>query len=180
MTTVVLDGRSLTIGEVVAVARKGAQVELGPDAVERMRATRALVERVLERGDAVYGMTTGVGARKKVPVTAAEAGAFNRALIANHLVGAGPDAPGEIVRATMLRLANALASGIPGVRPELAERLAAALNAGEHPRVRLLGSLGQADLPAMADLAHGLFGEVELEAKEIGRASCRERVCSVV
>ena len=166
MTTVVLDGRSLTIGEVVAVAREGADVALSPEAVEGMRATRTLVERALGRGDAVYGMTTGVGAKKKVPVTAEEVGGFNRALVANHLVGAGPDAPAEVVRATMLRLANALASGTPGVRPELAERLVDALNGREHPRVRLLGSLGQADLPAMADLAHGLFEEVELEAKE--------------
>ena len=166
MTTVVLDGRSLTIEGVVAVAREAADVALAPEAVERMQETRALVERVLERGDAVYGMTTGVGARKKVPVSAEEVGAFNRALVANHLVGAGPDAPAEIVRATMLRLANALASGTPGARPEIAERLTSALNGREHPRVRLLGSLGQADLPPMADLARGLFREVELEAKE--------------
>jgi histidine ammonia-lyase len=166
LTTVVLDGRSLTIEDVVAVARDGADVALAPEGVERMRETRTLVERVLERGDPVYGMTTGVGARKKVPVAAEEMGAFNRALVANHLVGAGPDASIEIVRATMLRLANALVSGIPGARPEIAERLAGALNGREHPRVRLLGSLGQADLPAMGDLAHGLFGEVELEAKE--------------
>jgi histidine ammonia-lyase len=166
LTTVVLDGRSLTIGEVVAVAREGAEVALAPDAVERMRETRAVVERALARGDAVYGLTTGVGAKKKVPVPAEETRAFNRALLANHLVGAGPDASVEIVRATTLRLANALASGTPGVRPELAERLTAALNGREHPRVRLLGSLGQADLPAMADLAHGLFAEADLEAKE--------------
>ncbi|MGH3041553.1 MAG: aromatic amino acid lyase, partial [Gaiellaceae bacterium] len=166
MTTVVLDGRSLTIGEVVAVAREGAEVALAPDAVERIRETRAVVERALERGDAVYGLTTGVGAKKKVPVRAEEIRAFNRALVANHLVGAGADASAEIVRATMLRLTNALASGTPGARPELAQRLVAALNGREHPRVRLLGSLGQADLPAMADLAHGLFGDVELEAKE--------------
>jgi histidine ammonia-lyase len=166
LTSVTLDGRSLTIGEVVAVAREDAAVQLSPEAVGRMRETRVLVERVLERGDAVYGMTTGVGARKKVPVPAEDAGAFNRALVANHLVGTGPDASVEIVRATILRLANALASGTAGVRPEIAERLVAALNEDERPRVRLLGSLGQADLPAMADLAHGLFDEVQLEAKE--------------
>jgi histidine ammonia-lyase len=166
LTTVVLDGRSLTIDEVVAVAREGAEVRLAPDAVERMRETRAVVERALARGDAVYGLTTGVGAKKKVSVAADEAPAFNRALVANHLVGAGPDASAEIVRATMLRLANALAAGTPGVRPRLAERLVSALNEREHPSVRLLGSLGQADLPAMADLAHGLFAELELEAKE--------------
>jgi histidine ammonia-lyase len=166
LTTVILDGRSLTIGEVVAVAREGAEVALAPDALERMRETRAVVERALERGDAVYGLTTGVGAKKKIPVPAEETRTFNRALLANHLVGAGPDASVEIVRATMVRLANALASGTPGVRPELVERLTAALNGYEHPRVRLLGSLGQADLPAMADLAHGLFAETEFAAKE--------------
>jgi histidine ammonia-lyase len=164
--SVVLDGGSLTLGQVVAVAREGATVELAPAAMERMRATRAVVERALERGDVVYGMTTGVGARKKVGVPAEEAEAFNRALLANHLVGAGPDAPADVVRATMLRLANALASGTPGARPEIAERLVAALNDDERPRVRLLGSVGQADLPAMADLAHGLFAGVELQAKE--------------
>ena len=166
MTRVVLDGLSLTVEEVVAVAREGATVELAPASVERMRETRAFVERAVERGDAVYGVTTGVGARKKIAVAADEIPAFNRALVANHLVGAGPNASEEVVRATMLRLTNALASGTPGARPEIAERLVTALNAGEHPRVRLLGSLGQADLPAMADLAHGLFSEVELQAKE--------------
>lgn len=166
MTNVVLDGRSLTVQQVVAVARDGAQVELASAAVERMREMRAVVERALERGDVVYGMTTGVGARKKVGVPADEAEPFNRALLANHLVGAGPDAPPEVVRATMLRLLNALASGTPGARPEIAERLVVALNAEEHPRVRLLGSIGQADLPAMADLAHGLFSDVRLQAKE--------------
>jgi histidine ammonia-lyase len=164
--TVVLTGSGLTVKEVVRVARAAEPVELDPSAVERMRETRKIVERVVERGDVVYGMTTGVGARKKVLVAPEEIPAFNRALIANHRVGSGPDAPAEIVRATMLRLANALAKGTAGVRPEIAERLAGALNNGEHPRVRMLGSVGQADLPQTADLAHGLFADADLQAKE--------------
>lgn len=131
-----------------------------------MSETRALVERALERGDEVYGLTTGVGARKKVRVPPEEIPSFNRALIANHRVAQGPDASEEVVRATMLRVANALAKGTAGVRPEIAERLVTALNGRERPRVRLLGSLGQADLPPLADLAHELFGDVELGAKE--------------
>lgn len=164
--TVVLDGSSLTLGEVVRVARGDEVVELAPRAVERMRETHALVERALARGDVVYGLTTGVGARKKVGVPAGESRNFNRALLANHLVGTGPDAPPDVVRATMLRVANGLARGTGGVRPEIAERLVAALNGREHPRVRMLGSVGQADLPPLADLAHGLFADAELEAKE--------------
>jgi histidine ammonia-lyase len=164
--TVVLTGDSLTIDDVVAVARRGEPVEIHPAAVERMRETRALVERVVERGDMVYGMTTGVGARKKVSVPADEIPAFNRALVANHLTAAGPDAPPDVVRATVLRLANTLARGTAGSRPEIAERLLVALNDAERPRVRMLGSLGQADLPQMADLAQALFADADFQAKE--------------
>jgi histidine ammonia-lyase len=164
--TVVLTGEGLTVDEVVRVARGGEPVEVEAASFDRMRETRALVERVVARGDVVYGMTTGVGARKKVPVPAEEIPAFNRALIANHRTASGPDAPVEIVRATMLRLANTLAKGTTGARPEIAERLVKALNDDERPRVRMLGSLGQADLPPMADLAHVLFGDADLQAKE--------------
>jgi histidine ammonia-lyase len=164
--TVVLTGNDLAIEDVVAVARQGEPVELDPPVFERMQETRALVERVVERGDVVYGMTTGVGARKKVLVPPGEIPAFNRALISNHRTASGPDASPQIVRAMMLRLANTLAKGTSGARPEIAERLVRALNADERPRVRTLGSLGQADLPPMADLAHALFGDADLQAKE--------------
>jgi histidine ammonia-lyase len=164
--TVVLEGHSLTIDDLVRVARGGEQVELATEAVERMRAARAVVERAVERGDRVYGLTTGVGARKRVDVDATELEAFNRRLILNHLTASGPDAPAEVVRATMLRLANGFALGAAGVRPELAERVVAALNSGDLPRVRMLGSVGQADLAPMADLAHGLLGDEAPAPKE--------------
>jgi histidine ammonia-lyase len=164
--TVVLRGSGLTVGDVVRVARDAEPVELAPEAVERMRETRALVERAVARGDEVYGVTTGVGARKKIRVPLEEIPHFNRRLIENHRIGTGPDASPEVVRATMLRVANAFAKGTSGVRPEIAERIVRALNEGEQPRVRLLGSLGQGDLAPLADLAAELFGDVELLAKE--------------
>jgi histidine ammonia-lyase len=164
--TVVLTGNGLTLDEVVRVARGGEHVELAEEARTEMMVSRALVERVVERGDLVYGVTTGVGARKKVRVPPEEIPAFNRRLILNHRTAQGPDAPEEVVRATMLRVANALAKGTAGVRPQIADRLLAALNEREQPRVRMLGSLGQADLPPLADLAYELFGDAELGAKD--------------
>ena len=164
--TVVLRGSGLTVAEVVRVAREAETVELAIESVERMRETRELVERVVERGDEVYGVTTGVGARKKIRVPLEEIPHFNRRLIENHRIGTGPDAPPEVVRATMVRHANALAKGTSGVRPEIAERIVRALNDDERPRVRMLGSLGQGDLAPMADLATALFGDAELLAKE--------------
>jgi histidine ammonia-lyase len=134
--------------------------------MERMRQSRLKVERVLAADDAVYGMTTGLGQHKRYRVAAGDVSEFNRRLLENHLIGHGPCVPDEVVRGTMLRLANGFAKGTVGVRPLLAQRLVDALNASQHPRVRLLGSAGEADLAPLADLARGLFGDVELQAKE--------------
>jgi histidine ammonia-lyase len=163
---VVLTGASLTLAEVVRVARAGERVELAPEALERVRRGREVVERSLAGGETVYGLTTSVGVRKRVAVADAEQNAFNRRLILEHRVGQGPPAREDVVRATILRLANGFARGSAGVRPELVEHVVAALNEGVVPEVRLLGSYGQADLPANADLAHGLLGDFELAAKE--------------
>jgi histidine ammonia-lyase len=166
MAPVIVDGSSLEVGDVVAVARAGARVEVAPAALERMAETRALVERVVKRGDSVYGLTTGVGVRKRVTLTGDDIASFNRRIIAEHLTAQGADAPEDVVRATMLRLLNGFARGGAGVRPALAERLADALNRDERPRVRRIGSIGQGDLMQLADLAAAVFRGVELEAKE--------------
>ncbi len=163
---IALTGEDLTLDQVVAVARRGEEVELSPDALAKMKAARAVVERMLELDVPVYGLTTGVGARKRVRVSQAEAEEFNRMLILNHRVGQGDFAPDDVVRATLVRLANGLAKGTAGVRPELAELVVRALNGAALPRVRTLGSVGQSDLPQMADLAHGLLGDFTLVAKE--------------
>ena len=164
--TVTITGRDLTLEEVVRVAREDEGVELAPEAIERMRESRAVVERVVERGEQVYGVTTGVASRKRVAVSADDVADFNRRLLRSHRVGQGPDAPRDVVRAQLVRLANLFASGTTGVRPDVAERVAGALNAGESPRVRLLGSVGQSDLAPNADLAHSLFADFPLAAGE--------------
>jgi histidine ammonia-lyase len=164
--TVVLDGESLTLEEVVRVARGNEHVELAPEARERMVEARAIVAEALERGEPVYGLNTGVGMRKKFRVEPGELEQFNRMLVLNHRTGQGADAPTDVVRAAMLRLSNSFAKGTPAARPALADRVVAALNDGVRPRVRTLGSLGQADLPAMADLAGGLLPDFPLEARE--------------
>jgi histidine ammonia-lyase len=161
----VLTGCDLTIEEVVRVARDREPVALAPSALERMRASRAIVEEIVERGEDIYGFTTGVGMRKRFAVEG-EMADFNRMMISGHLIGQGPDAPDDVVRAMMTGLANGLARGAAGARPELAELVVDALNAGKTPSVRQRGSVGQADLAANADLAEGLIGNFALSAGE--------------
>ena len=159
----VLTGFDLTIDDVVAVARDGRRVELDASAVERMHAARAAVAHLQATGETAYGVTTGVGVRKRVTI---ETAGHDRLLIRQHLIGQGPTAPADVTRATALRLANALARGTTSARPELAEGVVSALNEDRLPPVRTLGSVGQADLAQLADLAEGLVGETGIEPGE--------------
>ena len=147
-----LTGKDLTLDEVVAVARDGRPVELTEEAVEAMSAASSLADHIFERGLPTYGLTTGLGAQKRTSLRRDD-DAFSRRQIAESHVGHGPDAPRDVVRATMLVLLNQYAGGSTCVRPVIAERLVEALNAGETPRVRMLGSLGASDLAPMAELA---------------------------
>jgi histidine ammonia-lyase len=162
----VLTGSDLTHAELVRVARDAERVQLAPAAIERMRATRTVIEAAAAAGQEAYGVTTGVGAKKKAAVAAEDQAEFNRLLVLNHRVGQGPALVHDVVRAALCRLANGLASGAPGVRPELAQALVDALNADVRPLVRSYGSIGVADLSANADLAHGALGDFPLEAGE--------------
>jgi histidine ammonia-lyase len=153
-----LDDR-LSIEELAEVARDRRPVELSAGARERITRGREVTERLLAEGERVYGLTTGVGALKRVRVGRAEQPEFNRMLLLSHRTGTGPPAPEEVVRAAMLTQVAGFARGRSGVRLELAELLAAALNAGLSPRVRTVGSLGQSDLGPLADLAEALTGE---------------------
>ena len=164
--TVELTGHGLTLDAVVRVARASERVELSTGAVARMRERRVVVERASREGTPTYGVTTGVGMRRDADVSARDATAFNRSAISGHLVGLGPPAADEIVRAALLCHANALAAGYQGARPEIALAYVGALNDSNVPRVSSLGTVGQSDLALNADLAHGVLGELDLEAGE--------------
>jgi len=164
--TVVLTGNDLTVDEVVRVARGGEPVQLAATATRRMQETRDVVEAAIACGDPVYGLTTGVGAKKSATVSAPEMEEHNRLLVLNHRVGQGAPLPDDVVRAALVRLVNHFASGEPGVRPELAQALVEALGRRDTPSVRSLGSIGMGDLSTSADLAYGALGDFRLAGGE--------------
>lgn len=153
----VLGDRPLLPADVVEVAR-GRRVVLGDAARERMRASRTALEGVLARGDAVYGLTTGVGAIKTEAIPADRQAAFQPLLLRAHRVGHGGWAPPEFVRAAMLVRAAGFAVGVAGVRAEVPDAFCRALDTGVTPRVHLLGSIGQADLSQLAEIGLALIG----------------------
>src|ERR1700680_1150094 len=115
--TIVLTGHALTLAEMVRVARHAERVEIDPAALAAMGQMRAVVEHALARGDEVYGLTTGVGPAKSFRIDPRKMREFNRMMVSGSAVGQGPDAPEEIIRATLLRLANGFVSGIPAFVP---------------------------------------------------------------
>jgi len=164
--TITLNGRDLTVTQVVAAARHGETVALAPEALAAMRRSRAIVQDVLAGGEPVYGLTTGVGERKAYLLDPAARQRFNHRLVLNHRIAQGDAAPADVVRGAMLCLVNSYAAGVTGVRPELAEMIVTLLNEGFAPPVRRLGSIGQGDLGPMADLAHGLITRSGFEVAE--------------
>ncbi len=151
--TITVTGSSLTLDDLLAVARGGAAARIDAATRARIEAGHATLLRALAADVAVYGANTGVGAAKLDVVAAADEARFNRVMLANHRIVGGPDAPPDLVRATILRVANHLASGRNGVRPELVEALLAVLDRPEMPRMRLYGSLGIGDIGPLVDLA---------------------------
>ncbi len=152
----------LTLARLEAVARGAAPRRLDGPARERIRAARAVVEDAVARGEAVYGVTTGIGDLAGVRIAPADAERLQLNLLRSHAVGAGEPLPEEVVRAMMLLLAASLARGHSGVRAELVELVLALLDRGVAPVVPSRGSVGSSgDLAPLAHLGLVLVGEGE-------------------
>lgn len=160
MTEVTIHVSGLTRSDLVAVARHGAKVVIGKDSLEAMAKTRAHVEALAKGDTPVYGISTGFGALANRHIAPADRVQLQKSLIRSHAAGMGPAVETEVVRALMLNRLKTLCSGRTGVRPVVAETMAALLNAGITPYVHEYGSLGcSGDLAPLAHCALVLMGE---------------------
>lgn len=161
---VVLTGADLSVDDVEAVARHGAEVALDPAARVRMERSRSVVDALVDEGAVVYGLTTGFGALADRSVGRADVERLQENLLVSHAAGVGEPLPREIVRAMLLLRANTLALGFSGARPIIAERLLDFLRLGIHPVVPSQGSVGASgDLAPLAHLALPLIGRGQVE-----------------
>ncbi|MCI6602673.1 MAG: histidine ammonia-lyase [Clostridiales bacterium] len=167
MEKVILNGSSLTIQDVVNVARHGAQVEIDPKCKEEINKVRDYINKNWISPDSppTYGFNTGVGKLKYLSVDIKEIDHFQNNLIMSHCGGVGEPAPIEVVRATMLVRLNAFCQGVSGLRYEVMERLLEMLNKGVSPVIPYLGSVGACgDLAPLAHMVSVLIGYKEAEA----------------
>ena len=142
----------------------GAPVALGPAVRGRLEASHQQLVRLARSGRTVYGLNTGCGPLCDRAIAPAEAARFQRNLVRSHAAGLGAAHPRAVVRATMAVRAFSLAQGRSAVRPIVVEALVALLNAGVHPVVPEVGSVGASgDLVELAHVARALMGEGEVE-----------------
>lgn len=161
---VAVNGRTLSLEDVSAVARMDRKAYLTDEARARVDAARTVVEEILASGEVAYGVNTGFGKLSDVRISAEQLGRLQLNLVRSHACGVGEPFPREVVRAALLLRANVLATGYSGCRPVVVDTVLAMLNAGIHPVVPSQGSVGACgDLAPLAHLALAMIGEGEVE-----------------
>ena len=155
-----ITGSNLTIEKMVDVARNNEKVALHPEALERIKKCRAVLEKKLDAHEIMYGVNTGIGEFSETVLSDDQVEKFQKYLIYNHSAGIGEPAPIEYVRGAMLSRINVHAHGQSGCRPEITQTLVEMLNKGVTPQVCQKGSVGASgDLAPMAQMALLLLGE---------------------
>lgn len=161
---VVINGSTLTVEQVVSVARCGTEVVLDNDQKKVIQESRNFVEEAIEKKQAIYGINTGFGKFSDVAISDEQLDLLQKNLIYSDACGVGEPFHTEIVRAMMVLRANSLVKGYSGIRLETVECLIKMLNAGVHPIVRSKGSVGSSgDLCPLAHMVLPMLGEGEAE-----------------
>lgn len=161
---IIIDGSNLTIKDVTKVALDGEGVQIAPECLPKIRASRRLVDRLLQEGKVIYGITTGFGKLSDVTISGDQVEKLQENLIRSHAAGVGDPFPEEVVRAIMLLRANALVKGYSGIREETLNLLIGMLNKRVHPVIYSQGSVGASgDLIPLAHMALVMIGEGEAE-----------------
>ena len=160
--TVIIEGHGLTIELLEEVARNRAEVVLSDEAVENINKSRTLLEKLVAGGEAIYGVTTGIGEFARIRVSPEQGAELQRKIIYSHAAGTGDPQPDDAVRAAMLLRANTLSKGYSGVRLQNVNIMLDCLNKGVTPVVFEKGSLGvSGDLSPLSQLAIVFLGEGE-------------------
>lgn len=162
MSTIIINGDSLTLEDFIKVARHNEKIELPQEVKDNMQKSRDLVERYVEEEKVVYGITTGFGKFSDVSISKEDTKRLQKNLIMSHACGVGEIFSEEEARGVMLLRVNALAKGYSGIRISTVQTLVDMLNKGVTPVIPQQGSLGSSgDLAPLAHMVLVMFGEGE-------------------
>ncbi|WP_213813653.1 aromatic amino acid ammonia-lyase [Glaciihabitans sp. dw_435] len=149
----VLSRAFVEIADVTAVARSEQRVSFARVVELDLAASRAVVDAVLAEGKPVYGLNTELGAGRDIVVSNDRIEEFQRRTIRNSSGGLGVPLSREQARAVMFARLVGFTRGGAGVTPALAAQYLQLLNRDVVPLVPRTGSVGAADLTALAAIA---------------------------
>ena len=163
---ILLDGSQLTIEQMKGILYARESISIAEKAKEKVRESRARVERVVKEGRTVYGINTGFGKFSEVKIEEHEVNLLQLNLIRSHACAVGEPFPELVSRAMVVLRLNALLKGFSGIRLEVLERLELMVNEQIHPIIFQQGSLGASgDLAPLSHLVLALIGEGDVEWK---------------
>ncbi|HZY46786.1 MAG TPA: aromatic amino acid ammonia-lyase, partial [Candidatus Bathyarchaeia archaeon] len=166
MGEVTIDGSSLTLNDLMSVARGRSTVQIDKSALQRTNRCRNMLEQLLKQGRIIYGVNTGFGALSNVRIRPQDLIQLQANLLRSHASSVGQPHPTDVVRAMMLLRANTLIKGNSGIRPEIPQLIVTLLNERAHPFVPRNGSVGASgDLSPLSHMALVLMGEGKVEYK---------------
>jgi histidine ammonia-lyase len=166
LAEVTIDGSSLTLQELVSVARSNHTVGISKKALGKTIQSRAVLEKLLQEDKVIYGVNTGFGALSNFKVTAEDLRQLQANLLRSHASSVGKPHSTDVVRAMMLLRANTLIKGNSGIRPEIPKLIVTLLNRRIHPYIPQKGSVGASgDLSPLSHMALVLMGEGRVEYK---------------
>lgn len=178
MSTIYIDGNSLNLEKIEEVAYKRTPIALTEACIQKVNKCRDYVEKIIDKGELVYGLNTGFGKLSSIAIPRDNIAELQVNLIRSHSTSVGPAYTLEQTRAIMLLRINVLAKGHSGIRLETLQTLVDMLNKGVHPIIPMRGSVGASgDLSPLSHLALTLIGEgeAEFEGEIISGAEAMQR-----
>jgi histidine ammonia-lyase len=170
-SVIALNGKGLTIEQVVKVARQGSAVAIADEAMDTIKISRQIVEEIAKQDRPFYGVNTGTGANRTVRIPEEELEAFQRRIILSHCICIEEQMEEANVRAAMVTRINGILKGAAGVQPEIVVLLKEMLNRGIHPLVPMTGSIGASDIGPLSHIALPLIGLGEVMYKGVRTSS---------
>lgn len=165
--TISIDGNSLTVEDVVAVAREKEEIEISESALENVKESRRKLEERIEDGDTIYGVNTGFGDLSDQKINDEKIEKLQENIIESHSCGVGEPLSEEEARAMMLLRLNSLLKGNSGVRVKVVKTIQAALNENIHPHIPRKGSVGASgDLAPLSHMVLALTGKGKVKEEE--------------
>ncbi|GGX44516.1 histidine ammonia-lyase [Undibacterium squillarum] len=172
MTSLTINPGQFSLADLRLIWKQPVQLQLHPDSRAAIDASAAAIRKIVEKGDAAYGINTGFGKLAKTRIPDDQLELLQRNLILSHSVGTGELMSDEVVRLLLATKIASLSRGVSGIRASVIDAMIAMFNAGIMPAVPVKGSVGASgDLAPLSHMTLALMGEGQVRVGGVMRSA---------